>query len=114
MGVGVGGQCHALATFSPGNTLYPLYRRLGGPQGQSEWMRKILLPPEFDPWTVQPVESCYTDYAILAHPKYWQPPTKLHSAISHIPEGCSLEESDSASQKTHQDSITKNQLMVLT
>jgi len=33
-------------------THYPLYRRLGGLQGRSGWVRKILLPPVFDPQTV--------------------------------------------------------------
>jgi len=33
---GVGGQSHVLATLTPGKeTRYPLYRRLGGPQGRS-------------------------------------------------------------------------------
>jgi len=40
-----------------------LYRRLGGPQGRSGQVRKILSPPGFDPRTVQPVASRYTDYA---------------------------------------------------
>jgi hypothetical protein len=48
------------AALPPGKTRYPLYRRLGGPQGRSGWMRKISSPPEFDPRTVQPVESRYT------------------------------------------------------
>ena len=39
--------------------LYPLYRRLGGPQGRSG-RAKNLAPPEFDPRTVQPVVSRYT------------------------------------------------------
>jgi hypothetical protein len=30
-------------------------------------MRKISPLPAFDPWTVQPAASRYTDYAILAH-----------------------------------------------
>jgi len=30
-------------------------------------MRKISPPPGFDPRTVQPVASCYTDWAIPAH-----------------------------------------------
>ena len=38
---GVGGQRHALATLPPGKTRYPLYRRLGGPQGRSGRVRKI-------------------------------------------------------------------------
>ena len=41
---------------------YPLYRRLGGSQGRSGQMRKISPPPGFDPRTVQPVASRYTDY----------------------------------------------------
>ena len=44
----------------PGKTRYPLYRRLGGPQvrsGQAE----NLAPSGFDPRTVQPVVSRYTD-----------------------------------------------------
>ena len=40
---------------------YPLYRRLVGPQGRSGRVRKISSPPGFDPRTVQPVASCYTD-----------------------------------------------------
>jgi len=44
-------------------TQYPLYRRLHGPQGCSGQVRKILFLPGFNPWTVQPVASCYTDFA---------------------------------------------------
>ena len=61
--MGVGGQHHALAALPPGNTRYPLYRRLGGPQGRSGRVRKTSPPPELDPRTVQPVASRYTDYA---------------------------------------------------
>ena len=64
----MGGQYHAPATLPPGKTWYPLYRRLGGPQGRSGRMRKILPPPGFDPQTVQPVASRYTDRAI---PSTW-------------------------------------------
>jgi hypothetical protein len=42
---------------------YPLYRRLGGRQSQSGRVRKISPPPGFDPRTVQPVASHYTDWA---------------------------------------------------
>ena len=62
--MGVGGQCHAPAALRPGNTLYPLYRRLGGPQGRSGEMRKISPAPGFDLGTVQPVANRCTDYAI--------------------------------------------------
>ena len=46
-----------------GKTRYPSYRRLGGPQGRSGQVRKISPPPGFDPRTVQPVASHYTNYA---------------------------------------------------
>ena len=39
--MGVGGQRHAPAALSLGKTQYPLYRRLGGPQGRSVRMKKI-------------------------------------------------------------------------
>ena len=45
----------------PRKTRYPLYRRLSGPQGRSGQVRKISPPPGFDPWTVMPVDSRYTD-----------------------------------------------------
>ena len=47
----------------PGKNRYPLYRRLGGPQGRSGQVRKISPPLGFDPRTVQPVASRYTDCA---------------------------------------------------
>ena len=50
-------------SLPPGKTRYLLYRRLGGPQGQSGHVRKISPPPGFDPRTIQPVASRYTDYA---------------------------------------------------
>jgi hypothetical protein len=52
-----------LPLFTPEKTRYPLYRRLGGLQGQSGRVWKISPPPEFDLRTVQPVASRYTDYA---------------------------------------------------
>jgi hypothetical protein len=51
--------------YLPGETRYPLYRTLGGPQGRSGRLRKISPLPGFDPRTVQPVGSC-TDWAIPA------------------------------------------------
>jgi hypothetical protein len=62
----MGGQHHAPATLPPGKTRYPLYRRLGGLQGRSGQVRKISPPAEFDPRTVQPVASPYTDWSIPA------------------------------------------------
>jgi hypothetical protein len=56
--MGVGGQRHAPAALPPEKSRYPLYRRLGGPQGRSGQARKNLTPPTgFDPRTVQPVAS---------------------------------------------------------
>ena len=54
--------------FNPGKeTRYPFYRRLSGPQGRSGRVRNISPPPEFNPWTVQPVVSRYKVDAIAAH-----------------------------------------------
>ena len=64
----VGGQHHAPAALPPGKTRYSLYRRLCRPQSRSGRVRKISPPPGFDPRTVQPVASRYTDWAITAHP----------------------------------------------
>jgi hypothetical protein len=64
--MGLGGQHHASAALPPWKTRYPLYRRLGGPQGRSGQVRKISPPPGLDPQTVQPVASRYTDWAIPA------------------------------------------------
>jgi len=44
----VGGQCHAPAALPLGKIQHPLYRRMGGPQGWSVWVWKILPPPGFD------------------------------------------------------------------
>jgi hypothetical protein len=63
----VGGQGHAPAALPLGRTRYPLSRRLGGPQGRSGRVRKISPQPGFDPRTVQPVASRYTDRAVPAH-----------------------------------------------
>ena len=65
--MGVGGQRHAPAALPPGNTRYPLYRRLGGPQGRPGRVPKISFQPGFVPRTVQPVASRCTDYAIPIH-----------------------------------------------
>ena len=62
----VGGRRHAPAALPPGRNRYPLYRRLGGLQGRSGRVRKISPPPGFDPRTVQPVASHFTDWAFRA------------------------------------------------
>jgi hypothetical protein len=65
--MGVGSKRHAPATLPLGKTWYPLYRTLGGPQGCSGQVRKILPSLGFDPRTVQPAVSRYIDCAIPAH-----------------------------------------------
>ena len=72
--MGVGGQRYAPATLPPGMTRYPLYGWLGGPRARSERLRKISPPPGFDPRTVQPVASRYTDCAI---------PVQNNIAVAH-------------------------------
>ena len=57
----MGGQRYAPAALPPGKVRYQLYRRLGGPEGQSGVVRKMLPPPGSDPRTVKPVASRYTD-----------------------------------------------------
>ena len=64
---GVGGQRHDPAALLPGKTRYGLYRKMDGLQGWSGQVWKISPQPGFDPRTVQPVASRYTDYAIPAH-----------------------------------------------
>ena len=59
--MGIGGQRHTPAPLPPGKTRYPLYRRLGGPQGRAGRVQKIPSSPGFDPLTVQSVASRYTD-----------------------------------------------------
>jgi hypothetical protein len=61
--MGVGGQRHASAALPPGETRYPWYRIMGGPQCRSGLVLKILSPQGSDPRPVQPVASCRTDYA---------------------------------------------------
>ena len=64
--MGVGGQRQAPAALPPGKTRYPSYKRLGGPPARSGRVWKISPPPGFDPRTVQPVASRYTDWALPA------------------------------------------------
>jgi len=74
---GVGGQHHAPTTLNPG-------RRTGtnctaGCQSPSGLVRKISLPPGFDPRTVKPVASRYIKYAsyffFILHRAYQDKPS---------------------------------------
>ena len=71
--MGVGGEGHVPAALPSGETRYPLYvyRRLDRPQFRSGRVRKISPQPEFDPRTIQPVASRYTDWAISARPNHY-------------------------------------------
>jgi hypothetical protein len=60
---GEGSASHPGSSLPPGKNRYPLYTGLGGPRGRSGQVRKILPTPGFDPRTVQPLASRYTDYA---------------------------------------------------
>jgi hypothetical protein len=68
----------------PGKTRYPLYRRLGGTQGRFGQVRKISPPPGFDPPTLQPVGSGYTDYATRPTINVVPSAKKLHSYATCI------------------------------
>ena len=65
-------------TFPTGKTWYPLYRGLGGPQGRSG-RAKNLAPSGFDPRTVEPVVSSYTDWA--TQPKLSSSYIRLYSIV---------------------------------
>ena len=56
-------------TLPLGKTRYPLYRRMGGPQGRSGWAEK-LAPPGFDPQTVQPVAQPLYRLSYPGPPQY--------------------------------------------
>jgi hypothetical protein len=64
------GKSHVSTALPLGMNQYPLYRKLGGPDSQYVHVQKNSLPPGFDPQTVQPEESHYTNSAMPAHRKY--------------------------------------------
>ena len=87
---GVGVQHHALTALPPGKATYPLYLRLGGPQGRSGRVWKIP-PPGFDPRPVQPVCAITTPKIscniILPYtPRVFPPVSFMHvSSPSYTP-----------------------------
>jgi hypothetical protein len=74
----------------PKKSRYPLYRRLGGPQGRSGQVGKISTPTGIRSRTVQPVASRYTNYATRPTHKHthtyilWFVHAHEHSALSCI------------------------------
>lgn len=64
----MGGRRHALAVLAPG--MRPSTHCTGGQIGFRtglDWYGKMLPQLGFDPRTIQPVASPYTNYAFLAH-----------------------------------------------
>jgi len=57
--MGVGRKRHVPTALPLGKMQYPLYSRLGEPQGWSGRVQKISPPLGFDPRTVQPVAIRY-------------------------------------------------------
>ena len=71
-------------TLPLGKTRYPLYTRLGGPQGRSG-RAENLAPPGFDPRTVQPVaQSLYR----LSYPAHTQAEVQIYYKIQN--DSCKL------------------------
>jgi len=90
--------------LTPGKTRYPLYRRLGGPQGRSGQVRKISPSPGFDPgtaywWTITGVDGVklkllsarfiagvtsqnFWRWVQSLPPKRWYISTRLHGVMS--------------------------------
>jgi hypothetical protein len=63
--MGVGGHRHGPATLHPGNDPVPILKEAGwGPGAGLDGCGISRQPLGFDPRTVQPIASCYTNYAI--------------------------------------------------
>ena len=58
---GVGDQQHGPAALHPGNTWYPLHRRLGGPPGPVWTGAENLASTGIRSLAVQPVATSYID-----------------------------------------------------
>ena len=48
--------------FTPGKDPVPIVQKAGWAPGQSGQVQKISPPPGFDPWTIQPIATHYTNY----------------------------------------------------
>ena len=85
---GDGSALRPVALYPRGKRRYPLYRRLGGPQGRSGQVRKISPPPKFDPWTVHPVASCCTDWPIRSTIRWQHPRFYLQQESQNVKLSC--------------------------
>jgi len=68
----MGGQRHAPATYLWKETRNPLYGRLSESQSRSRRVQRISRLLGFDPGSVEPIASRYTDCSILARSDYKQ------------------------------------------
>ena len=64
--MGVSGQHHAPAAFTPGKDPVPIIQEAEWAPGPVWTNAENFAPPGFDPRTPHPVASRYTDYAITA------------------------------------------------
>ena len=83
---GVSGQQHAPAYFTPGKDSLPIVQEAGWAPGPV-WTGADNLappPPGFDPRTVQPVVSRYTDRAIAAQVFFKIFSNWLYSQKEHV------------------------------
>jgi hypothetical protein len=82
--MGLCGQHHALAALPPEKTRYPLYRGLGGPQGQCGQVLEISPPPGFDTRTLQLIASRYTNWPIPTHLAEFVPGAYSYSQLQMV------------------------------
>jgi hypothetical protein len=82
--MGVDAQCHAPAALPPGQKKNPVpIVQEAGWASAAIWMgAENLAPPGFDPQTVQPVASRYTNYATPAHESNKR---KFNKLFFHLP-----------------------------
>jgi hypothetical protein len=61
--------------------LYPQERDLFSIVQEAQWspgpmwvgVKDLTSPAGFNPWTVQPIASCYTDCSLPAQDEFWDP-----------------------------------------
>ena len=72
----VGGQRHAPAALPPARIQYPLYRRLGGPQGRSGRV-------QFDSGEMYQYFSAYSEFVKNLRKTYFKFPVSYFLLVSH-------------------------------
>ena len=83
--MGVGGWRHAPASLPRKRDPVPIVQNIRWAPG-SVWTDaekpRPPPPPGFDPWSVQPVASCYTNYAIPAHNSLQEQQKNIHKRLA--------------------------------